>query len=214
LKTPLPRALFDFINTSFSSIIQIRPIVISQEHSQITWDDSKIDEKDVFIKSNKALGNGVFNNIKNIVYVKSEIFDSSKTVEIAREIGEINKLFSDKHEPYILIGPGRWGTQDRWLGIPVVWSEISNVNIMVETTLENFNIKPTQGTHFFQNIVSRGIGYINITLKPKESKIDWNWLNSLKAKKELKYVKYIQLSNPLNVKFDGRNGRALILKPE
>lgn len=196
------------------AIIQIRPIVISQEHLQITWDENEIDEKDVFIRSNKALGNGVFNNIKNIVYVKPDVFDSSKTIELAREIGEINKTFSEKHEPYILIGPGRWGTQDRWLGIPVVWSEISNVQVMVETALEGFNIKPTQGTHFFQNIVSRGIGYINITLKPKESIIDWNWLNNTKAKKELKYVKHVKLSNPLNVKFDGRNGRALIMKPE
>jgi len=195
------------------AIIQIRPIVISQEQSQITWDENEINKEDIFISSSKALGNGIFNDIKDIVYVKHESFDSSKTVEIAREIGKINKLFSKKHEPYILIGPGRWGTQDKWLGIPVVWSEISNVQVMVETSLEDFNIKPTQGTHFFQNIVSRGIGYINITLKPNEGLIDWNWLNNQKARSEQKYVKHVKLTKPLDIKFDGRIGRVLILKP-
>jgi hypothetical protein len=194
------------------ALIQIRPIVISQEQSQITWSEEDITKENVLIHSDKALGNGIFDNIKDIIYVVPDTFDSAKTVEIAVEVGMINKNLAEK--PYLLIGPGRWGTQDRWRGIPVTWSEISNVKVMVETVLEDFNVKPTQGTHFFQNITSRGIGYINTTLNPRESRIDWSWLEKQIPVRQLKYVRHIQLPNPLTVKLDGRAGRALILKPE
>jgi len=193
------------------AIIQIRPLVISQEQANVTWDDKDIIKENVFLHSNQVLGNGVINSIKDIVYVSPDDFDSSKTVEIAAEVGKINRTLAGK--PYILIGPGRWGTQDPWLGIPVAWNNISNVKIMVETQLENFNIKPTQGTHFFQNITSRGIGYINITLKQKDSMIDWNWLKRQKTKSKLNYVKHARLSKPLTAKLDGKNGKALITKP-
>jgi CheY-like chemotaxis protein len=194
------------------AFIQIRPIVISQEQSQISWDEKDIPQEKIMLKSNEALGNGVFENIKDIVYVPPETFNSAKTLDIAREIGVINEKLKDS--PYILIGPGRWGTQDRWLGIPVYWSEISNVKIMVETALEDYNIKPSQGTHFFQNIISRGIGYINVKLNKKDSFLDWGWLNKQKTKQKLNYVKHITLPAPLLIKLDGINGRAVILKPE
>ena len=193
------------------AIIQIRPIIISQEFYQIKWDEKDYSEKQILIKSDKALGNGVTNEIMDIIYVIPEKFDSSKTVEIAREIGILNK--DQKGKPYLLIGPGRWGTKDRWLGIPVNWSEISNVKVMVETALEDYNIKPSQGTHFFQNIVSRGVGYINITLNEKDTWLDWDWLKEKKAKRKLNYIKHIRLTKPLIIKLDGRNGRAVILKP-
>jgi hypothetical protein len=196
------------------AIIQIRPLIISQEHAHITWDEKDTRNENVLIHSTKALGNGLFGFIQDIVYIPPETFDSSKTVEIAGQIGKINKDLIENKTPYMLIGPGRWGTQDRWLGIPVAWSQISNVKVMVETALKDFNIKPTQGTHFFQNIISRGIGYINTTLSPRESFIDWKWLNRQKAEKELDYVKHIRLDNPVIVKLDGRTGHALVLKSE
>jgi hypothetical protein len=194
------------------AFIQIRPIVISQEQSQIIWDEKDFSKVRILLKSNEALGNGVFENIKDIVYVPPETFNSAKTIDIAREIGIINEKLKDT--PYILIGPGRWGTQDRWLGIPVYWSEISNVKTMVETALEDYNIKPSQGTHFFQNIISRGIGYINVKLNKKDSFLDWSWLDRQKPKQKLNYVKHIAIFTPLLIKLDGINGRALILKPE
>jgi len=192
------------------SIIQIRPLVLSQENIEITWDKEEINKPNVLIYSSKALGNGVIDNIRDIVLVKPETFDSSKTLKIAEEVGKINQNLDDS--PYILIGPGRWGTQDRWLGVPVFWSDISNVKVMVETALKDFNIKPTQGTHFFQNIISRGIGYINTTLNPNESIIDWTWLKKQRTKHRLNYVKHIHLEKPLKVKLDGRNGQALVTK--
>jgi hypothetical protein len=194
------------------TIIQIRPLIISQEQVHITWDEKDTQKENVLIHSTKALGNGLIGFIKDIVFVPPVKFDSAKTVEIAGQIGKINKDLTRKQAPYMLIGPGRWGTQDRWLGIPVVWSQISNVKVLVETALKNFNIKPTQGTHFFQNIISRGIGYINTTLNPRESFIDWNWLNHQKSEKELDYVKHIRLNKPIVVKLDGRSGHALVLK--
>jgi len=194
------------------AIVQIRPLVVSQENIQISWDESDIKKSNVLIYSNNALGNGVLDDIKDIVLVSPDTFDSAKTLEIADEIGSINRDLEET--PYLLIGPGRWGTQDRWLGIPVIWSDISNVKVMVETALEDFNIKPTQGTHFFQNIVSRGIGYINTTLNPRESIIDWKWLKNQKSKHDLEFVKHINLKKPLTVKLDGKHGRALVIKPD
>ena len=194
------------------AIIQIRPFIVSQEHYHVTWGDEDALGENVLIYSNKALGNGTIETIQDIVYVPPDSFDSADTFKIAEEIGVINKQLSNSQ--YVLIGPGRWGTQDRWLGIPVQWNEISNVKLLVETSLKDFNIKPSQGTHFFQNIISRGIGYANITLNPRDSKIDWGWLNNLKAKKQLKHVKHIHLSKPLVIKLDGRTGRALVIKPE
>ncbi len=193
------------------SILQLRPLVPSHEQSHISWDDD-IDLKNVFIKSDRALGNGLVKAIKNIIYIKPETFESTKTIEIADEIDKINKNLTAKKQPYILIGPGRWGTEDRFLGIPVKWNQISGVRVMVETGLENFNIEPSQGNHFFHNITSRGIGYINVPFKSKMNYIDWKWINEKKPIKTLKYVKLIQLKSSLIIKFDGRNGSALIEK--
>ena len=149
--------------------------------------------------------------IKDIVYVSPETFDSSKTIEIAREIGILNNALANSN--YILIGPGRWGTQDRWLGMPVYWNEISNVKILVETALKDFNIKPTQGTHFFQNIISKGIGYVHVSLDSTNSFIDWEWLKKQKIITKKKYTSHIKLNKPLNIKLNGRTGEALFLKP-
>ena len=116
-------------------------------------------------------------------------------------------------QPYLLIGPGRWGTEDRFLGIPVKWNQISGVRVMVETGFKNFNIDPSQGTHFFHNITSRGIGYINVPYNSKINFIDWKWIEEKKPIKNLKYIKHIQLSSPLIIKLDGRSGSAIIEKP-
>ena len=131
------------------AILQIRPLVPAHERTEISWDEG-IDQNKALIHSDRALGNGIINNIKDIIYVIPETFDSTKTVMIAEEIEKINKSLNS---PYILIGPGRWGTEDRFLGIPVKWSQISGVQVMVETALKDFNIDPSQGTHFFHNIL-------------------------------------------------------------
>ncbi|MBN2603461.1 MAG: hypothetical protein JXA91_04970 [Candidatus Thermoplasmatota archaeon] len=194
------------------AILQIRPFVISQEKYDIDWD--KIKQEQIFIRSDRALGNGLIDSIYDIVYIPSEGFDSSKTVEMAEEIGAINKKLVSSSSPYLLIGPGRWGTQDRWLGVPVRWGHISGVRVIVETALENFNIRPSQGTHFFQNMISKGIGYIDIPLHSNESNVDWSWLEKQTLKEKSRFVSHVRLSSPLIVKLDGRLGHAVIIKPE
>ena len=194
------------------SILQIRPFVISQEKYDIEID--KIKQEQIFIHSDKALGNGLIDSIQDIIYIPSESFDSSKTVEMAKEIGLLNKKLVASSSAYMLIGPGRWGTQDRWLGVPVRWGQISGARVIVETALETFNIKPSQGTHFFQNMISKGIGYIDIPLHSEKCSVDWSWLEKQTLKEKMSFVSHIHLSSPLIVKLDGRSGHAVVIKPE
>jgi len=194
------------------AILQIRPLALSSERNEISLEETE-GTNHVFIRSKKALGNGMMDFIRDIVYVVPDRFDSSKTVEIAEEVGELNAMLVKSSTQYLLIGPGRWGTQDRWLGVPVKWSQISGVKIMVETALKEFNIDPSQGTHFFQNIVARGIGYIYAALDEKGSFIDWSWLGEQEIRKELRFVRHIQLPSPITVQIDGRNGHAIVEKP-
>jgi len=193
------------------SILQLRPLVPSHERCEIAMDDN-ISKDKIFIRSKRTLGNGIIKSVKDIVYVAPETFDNTKTVEIAEEIGQLNKQLLSSVSPYLLIGPGRWGTEDRFLGIPVKWNQISGVRVMVETALKDFNIEPSQGTHFFHNITSRGIGYLNIPYKSSDSFIDWDWLNEMKPVKKLKYVKHVKLTKSLNIKLNGRTGCSLIEK--
>jgi hypothetical protein len=193
------------------AILQIRPLVPSNEQTQISWDED-FDKKGVLIHSNKALGNGLIKSIKDVVYVPPDLFDSTKTIEIAKEIDKLNQDLIKSKKPFILIGPGRWGTEDRFLGVPVKWNQISGVRVMVETALENFVTEPSQGTHFFHNITSRGIGYINVPYNSKEYFIDWRWLEEKQPIKSLKFVKHIELDNYLTIKLDGRKSCALIEK--
>lgn len=193
------------------AILQIRPLVPSNEQVEISWDED-FNKESVLIHSNKALGNGLIRSIKNIVYIPPNRFDSTKTIEIAKEIDEINQDLTKSKKPYILIGPGRWGTEDRFLGIPVKWNQISGVRVMVETSIKDFIIEASQGTHFFHNITSRGIGYINVPYNSDTFFIDWNWLDGKKPVKSLDFVKHIELKDYLTIKLDGRKSSALIEK--
>ncbi len=195
------------------AVLQIRPLILSQEQAEITWDDSELEKEQLLLHSEQSLGNGLIENIADIVFVLPSKFSSAKTVNIAKEVAKINAKLTQSDAPYLLIGPGRWGTQDPWLGMPVRWSQISGVKIMVETPFEDFYVEPTQGTHFFQNIISRGIGYITMTSEDENNFIDWEWLETQQPVTKLKYVSHIHLSQPLTVKLDGRNRRAVILKP-
>lgn len=192
------------------AILQIRPLVPAYEYTKITW-TKPISKESVFIQSTKVMGNGVITSIRDIVYVPSESFDSTKTIDIADEIGRINSTVSS---PYLLIGPGRWGTTDRFLGIPVRWNQISGVKVMVETAFERFNVEPSQGTHFFHNVTSQGIGYIMIPFRSRRDFIDWAWLTKQPSKKSLNFVRHVRLKKPLTIKLDGKKGSAVVLKPE
>jgi len=195
------------------ALLQLRPLVINKETSRVKWSQEEEKSENVLMLSNNSLGNGVIDDIYDVVFVKKDEFSSLKTFEIAKEIEKINRILVQGGRRYVLIGPGRWGTQDRFLGIPVNWSQISNIKVLIEVSLKNFNIRPTQGTHFLQNLISRDIGYASVSLS-EEDFVDWNFLNSKDAEHDLTFVKHIRLNHPLTIKLDGKRGRTLISKDQ
>jgi CheY-like chemotaxis protein len=188
-------------------LLQIRPMGISRH--QMDVDISDEDVRTAFCYSTTSLGNGSSSDITDIVYVKPDAFNPARTIEIAAEVGRINKQLVQQQRKYLLIGPGRWGSADRWLGIPVNWHDISGVGAIIETTSENLKADPSQGSHFFQNITSLGIGYLTITYNGDF--IDWQWLRTLPTEAEATYLNHARLESPLTIKIDGKKSRAVIL---
>ncbi|MFO8066731.1 MAG: PEP/pyruvate-binding domain-containing protein [Bacteroidales bacterium] len=191
--------------------LQIRPIVEAQEKNLVNVEP---DEHDSIITCNEALGNGVFEDIYDFVYVKPESFKPANTKIIAEIINKLNSEFIDKGKNYILVGPGRWGSSDPWLGIPVKWANISAARLIVEASLENFRIDPSQGTHFFQNLTSFNIGYFSINPHLNDGAYDVEYLNKQPASYEDEHVKLVTFKNPVVVKIDGRKKTGVVLKPE
>ena len=157
-----------------------------------------------------ALGNGRFKEISDIIFVAPEKFDPAHTLDIAAEIGQENKRLVQENRKYLLIGPGRWGSADRWLGISVHWHDISGVGAMIETTTEDFKADPSQGSHFFHNLTSLGISYLT-TVQNSQDFIKWEWLQSQPIVKETTYLKHLRLENALTIKIDGKTSSAVII---
>ena len=161
--------------------------------------------------SHNVLGNGNISGIKHIVLIDLKKFDKSKTEVIVKEINKINKSLGEKN-PYLLIGPGRWGTSDPWLGIPVNWKQISNAKIIIELGIDNLNPDPSYGSHFFQNLTSMHIGYFTIEKSNYKKSVDWNWIDEQRVTEEMTYVKLIKLKEELLITIDGYNGQGIISK--
>ncbi|MBI4248399.1 MAG: histidine kinase, partial [Elusimicrobia bacterium] len=183
------------------NILQIRPMVSWGQSKEVKLDPAE--QERAVCYSHKALGHGQFAGISDIVYVVPERFDVAKTRLIAREIGQINERLKKEGRGCMLIGPGRWGSADSSLGIPVNWREISAARLIVETTLENFDVEPSFGTHFLHNVVALGIGYLTVRHMDEEGKIDWDWLGRQKAFEETSFLRHIRLDKPLDVRIDG-----------
>ena len=190
------------------SLLQIRPMALGPKHIDIAISDQEIDQ--AFCYSKNAMGNGKIKDIADIVFVDINTFDPARTVEIAAEISAVNKLLKHRNRKYLLIGPGRWGSADRWLGIPVSWNDISGVGVIIETKSDKLQAEPSQGTHFFHNLTSLGIGYITLS-DSDEDFIDWQWLQSLPPAKETAFLKHIKLDAPLAIKIDGKGSRAVLM---
>jgi len=189
-------------------LLQIRPMGVNQDNLEVEIDDEDISQ--AFCYSTMALGNGKFEEIEDIIFVNPDAFDAARTTEIATEIGNVNKEMILRKRKYLLIGPGRWGSADRWLGIPVRWTDISGVGAIVETTIEGLKADPSQGSHFFHNITSLGISYLN-TAEGGKDFIDWNWLRSLPVKNETPHLKHVTLKKPLTIKIDGKKSKGVII---
>lgn len=190
------------------SLLQIRPMGRYKQNLEV-----KITAKDrdnAFCYSAHSLGNGEYKDIYDLVYVDPETFDPARTVEIAAEINRINALFNDSGKKYVLIGPGRWGSSDRWLGIPVAWNDISNVGVMVETTIESIKADPSQGSHFFQNITSLGISYITVSENSQEF-IDYDFFRCRTCNTTTTYLKHIHFEEGLHIRVDGKTSQAVLM---
>ena len=193
------------------NFLQIRPIVHSDETSNINL--SNVNPADSIIYSESALGNGLFKGLKDIVYVKPESFNPARNKDIANEIERLNSIFLREGKGYVLIGPGRWGSTDPWLGIPVRWAQISAARIIIESGLKNYRIDPSQGTHFFQNLTSFRIGYFTINPYINEGFYDVDFLNQQGSVYEDESVRHIRFDDPLEIMVDGKRHRGVIMKP-
>ncbi len=184
------------------NFLQIRPIVHTEETSVINL--GNVTKTDTIIYSESALGNGVFRGISDVVYIKPESFNPAGNKEIANDIDRINSEFVKRGTGYVLIGPGRWGSTDPWLGIPVRWPQISAARIIIESGLKDYRIDPSQGTHFFQNLTSFRIGYFTINPYINEGFYDVEYLNSIKAVYEDSYLRNIRFDSPLEIRSTGK----------
>ncbi len=191
-------------------LLQIKPMVISNfdSNKELEFDSAE----EIIMQSSVSLGDGQFQHIQHIVFVDPDNFKRNRSKDIAREIGKINARLSKK--PYLLIGPGRWGSADPWLGIPVSWQDISNVKLMAEIGMEDFPVDPSFGSHFFQNVTSRRIGYYTISHSTKEDHIDLEWIRTLSTKRAGKFCTVYSLDEPLRISINGQNGLGLVLKPK
>jgi CheY-like chemotaxis protein len=190
------------------SFLQIRPIVENAEAEDLVVEEPEPENTIIF--SNKAMGNGNYKNIRDIIYVKPDCFNPAETKEMGQSIAEINAHMEDEERGYILIVPGRLGSTDPWLGIPITWSQISNARVIVESGLKNFRVDPSQGTHFFQNITSLRNAYLTINPFIDDGLFDVELLNSMQASREDKHLRQIRFETPLTVKIDGKTGRGII----
>jgi hypothetical protein len=192
-------------------LLQARPIVSGFESKDINI--SGLDNSTAIVKSFSSLGNGIINDIHDLVYVVPERFDPSKTQEISATIKLLNKKFIEENKNYILIGPGRWGTSDPWLGIPVRWEDVSQASVIVEAGQKDFIVQQSQGSHFFHNITTFGVFYFSINPFLKDGFYDLEFLARHKPEFEDGFIRHISSKSPIIVKTDGKNGHGVILKP-
>jgi hypothetical protein len=189
------------------ALLQLRPMTARAELGQVEISQANVDK--AFCHSFHALGNAEKTDIANIIYVKPDAFEAGRTPEIAREIGELNSGLLRQGKKYILIGPGRWGSADRWLGIPVSWADICGVGAMIETASPELKAEPSQGSHFFHNISTLGINYVMVS-ENTEDFLDWDWLTSLSVANETNFVAHVELACPCVIKVDGRSSRCVM----
>ncbi|MCF7803893.1 MAG: hypothetical protein K9N46_01150 [Candidatus Marinimicrobia bacterium] len=192
-------------------LLQIRPMSINKY--SFSDDYSSTSRHKVFCKSDKTLGDGLIKEIRNILYVKPDTFDAARSKEIGQEVGEFNRKLGEEN-PYLLMGPGRWGSADPWLGIPVEWDGISHAKVIVEYNTEDFDIEPSFGGHFFQNIAGLRIGYLMVNQKSGDDFIEWDWLEDQEVQDETEYLKWVRLEHPVTVQIDSSSGEGVCLKPQ
>lgn len=197
--------------TNFA-LLQLRPLGLHKETEQ--YDIGNFVQKDLLCKSDQVLGHGITDNIYDIVVVDADKFDRAKSREAAHQVAQFNEKLLTLKRPYLLIGVGRWGSLDPWLGIPVKWDQISGAKIIIEAGFRDMEVDPSQGSHFFHNITSFRVSYFTVNSMAQEGYVDWEWLRARPAEEEKRYVRHIRLSRPITAKINGHQNRGIILKPE
>jgi CheY-like chemotaxis protein len=193
-------------------MLQMRPLVLSREAEELKIEELDSDKCIAF--SQQVLGNGVIKDIYDVVLVDIHTFDRARSLDVAAEVTHFNEELLAQNRPYLLIGVGRWGTLDPWLGIPIRWDQIAGARAIVEASFRDFEVAPSQGSHFFQNITSFMIGYFTISSKSAASFLNWEWLLKQKPLEEKTYTRLIRFATPVVVKMNGHQNRGIILKPE
>ena len=191
-------------------LLQIRPFM---EHEEKFSMDIETSKEELFVYSKEVSGNRVISDIQDIVYVKPESFDNTRTLLMVEEVNQINKKLTKGERPYILIGPGRWGTNDRYLGIPVDWTAINGARVIMEVDLADFRVNHSQGSHFLHNITSAGIPYLCVKYNSEEEFIDWEWLESINTVEETNFLKHVRTSSPILINVNGKKREGRIIKP-
>jgi hypothetical protein len=191
--------------------LQIRPLAEGYDAPEVP--PALLAAADALCATHVALGNGRNDEIRDVVYVPRARFDRGQTPAIADEVAQVNAALAAEGRRYLLLGPGRWGSADRWLGIPVRWAQIAGARVIVETDLADFKVTPSQGTHFFQNLTSFRVGYFTVNQQEGGGRVDWDWLDAQPAAAETRFLRHVRLAAPLSVLIDGRSGRGVVLKP-
>ena len=193
------------------AMLQMRPLVISHENEELDVDTAK--KEQMICQSRQVLGSGLIDGLHDVVMVDIQKFERGKSKVAAHEVSVLNTKLLDQKRPYILIGVGRWGSLDHWLGIPVTWDQISGASVIVESGFKDMSVTPSQGSHFFQNITSFKIGYFTVNSTDSQDFIDWSWLSQQAAIEEFEFTKHIRFDDPITVKINGQKNKGVILKP-
>ena len=192
--------------------LQIRPLTLARDHQDL--DIGELSSDQLICQSHKVLGNGRIEHLHDVVVVDSQRFERSRSQEVARAVAQFNGVLSGQSRPYVLIGVGRWGSNDPWLGIPVEWDEISGARAIVEAGFRDFRVTPSQGSHFFQNLTAFQIGYFTVNPDAGEGWLDWDWLGKQPALAEDGCVRHLQFEDPIRVVMNSRTSQGVIFKPE
>ena len=197
------------LSTGIFNALQIRPISADSLDTQVDW--TQIDCSGAMVRSGSALGTGWLGDLRDVVYLKADAFDKMKTLEMAAQLKQLNARMQKEHRQYVLIGYGRWGSSIPTLGVPVAWSDISEARVLVESSLPEFRVDPSQGTHFFQNLTSFNAGYVNVDPYTRPGDVlDLSALDAMEALEETEFLRHVRMEQPLSVCVDGRTGQALI----
>ncbi len=189
-------------------LLQIKPLIGSAQDYEI--DLNKINKESIILLTEKGMGNGILKTIQDVIYIDNSRFDKSQTEEMAKEIDILNKKMIEENRQYILFGPGRWGTRDKWIGIPVNWPQISNAKIIVETSLEDYPLDASSGSHFFHNVTSMNVGYFSVQNGNSKSYISYNILDEQKLIEKTKFFRHVRFEKPVKVRMDGKKRISVI----